>query len=81
MPENTGGLSLYMNHNGGIIDDCIINNIGDHLYVVSNAGCAHKIRPHMEVSIFYFFHSVIQLVGIFKILCIGDVFSFFINIM
>lgn len=50
MAENTGGLSLYMNENGGIIDDCIINNIGNHLYVVSNAGCAHKIRPLMEAK-------------------------------
>lgn len=49
-PENSGGLSLFMNENGGIIDDCIINNAGDHLYVVSNAGCAHKVRPLMEAS-------------------------------
>lgn len=49
MPENSGGLSLFMNENGGIRDDCIINNAGDHLYVVSNAGCAHKIKPLMQV--------------------------------
>ncbi|XP_057297234.1 aminomethyltransferase, mitochondrial-like [Hydractinia symbiolongicarpus] len=48
MPENSGGLSLFMNENGGIRDDCIINNAGDHLYVVSNAGCAHKIKPLMQ---------------------------------
>jgi len=47
-PVGNGGLSLYMNDKGGIIDDTIINNAGDHLYVVSNAGCAHKVRPHME---------------------------------
>ena len=39
-----------MNEKGGIIDDCIINNTGDHLYVVSNAGCAYKIKPLIEVS-------------------------------
>ena len=27
---------------GGIIDDLIVTNAGDHLYVVSNAGCRHK---------------------------------------
>lgn len=51
MLENTGSLSLFMNGRGGIRDDCIINNTGDHLYVVSNAGCAQKIRPLMEVKL------------------------------
>jgi len=51
MPANSGGLSLFMNDQGGIRDDCIINNVGDHLYVVSNAGCAHKIRPLVEAHI------------------------------
>ena len=50
MLENTGGLSLFMNERGGIRDDCIINNAGDYLYVVSNAGCAQKIRPLMQVK-------------------------------
>jgi len=48
IPLNSGGLSLFLNDKGGIIDDTIINNAGDHLYVVSNAGCAHKIRPHIQ---------------------------------
>lgn len=51
MADNTGGLSLFTNSNGGIRDDCIINNAGDHLYVVSNAGCAHKIAPLMEAHV------------------------------
>ena len=46
---NTGGLSLFTNQNGGIRDDCIINKLEDYLYVVSNAGCAEKIRPLVEV--------------------------------
>ena len=32
---------------GGIIDDLIVSNAGDHLYVVSNAGCRHKDIPLM----------------------------------
>lgn len=44
----TGTLSLFMNDQGGIRDDCIINNIGDTLYVVSNAGCAEKIKPLVQ---------------------------------
>ena len=51
MLENTGGLSLFLNERGGIRDDCIINNAHDHLYVVSNAGCAQKIKPLMEVKV------------------------------
>lgn len=53
MAENTGGLSLFTNENGGIRDDCIINNAGDCLYIVSNAGCADKIAPLMEVFFLY----------------------------
>jgi len=45
---NTGGLSLFTNENGGIRDDCIINKLDDYLYIVSNAGCADKIRPLVE---------------------------------
>jgi len=51
MAENTGGLSLFTNENGGIRDDCIINNAGDCLYIVSNAGCADKIAPLMEAHV------------------------------
>ena len=50
MAENTGGLSLFTNEQGGIRDDCIVNNAGDCLYIVSNAGCADKIAPLMEVG-------------------------------
>ena len=32
---------------GGLIDDLIVTNAGDHLYVVSNAGCRHKDIPLM----------------------------------
>lgn len=51
MAPGTGGLSLFMNDQGGIRDDTIINNAGDHLYIVSNAGCAHKIKPLVEAHI------------------------------
>ncbi|XP_065067214.1 aminomethyltransferase, mitochondrial-like [Rhopilema esculentum] len=48
LSDNTGGLSLFTNENGGIRDDCIINRLEDCLYIVSNAGCAEKIRPLVE---------------------------------
>ncbi|KAM6300858.1 aminomethyltransferase, mitochondrial [Aegotheles albertisi] len=38
-----GTLTLITNERGGIVDDLIVTNASeDHLYVVSNAGCAEK---------------------------------------
>ncbi|NXY80346.1 GCST protein, partial [Glareola pratincola] len=38
-----GTLTLATNERGGIVDDLIVTNASeDHLYVVSNAGCAEK---------------------------------------
>ncbi|NXX01589.1 GCST protein, partial [Larus smithsonianus] len=38
-----GTLTLVTNERGGIVDDLIVTNTSeDHLYVVSNAGCAEK---------------------------------------
>ena len=48
--DNTGTLSLFTTESGGIIDDLIINKTPEHLYVVSNAGCADKVLKHLQVS-------------------------------
>ena len=48
LPEGMGGLSVITNADGGIIDDCIITNAGDHLYMVINAGHEDKDLPHMQ---------------------------------
>ena len=41
-------LSLLMNEEGGIKDDCIITKVNDeHFYVVLNAGCKDKDMAHM----------------------------------
>jgi aminomethyltransferase len=50
LADNTGTLSLFTNENGGIKDDLIINKMADALYIVSNAGCADKIKLHLTVS-------------------------------
>ena len=47
--DNTGTLSLFTTESGGIIDDLIINKTPEHLYVVSNAGCAEKVLKHLQV--------------------------------
>jgi len=41
-------LSVFTNEKGGIIDDTVITNAGDHLYVVVNAGCAEKDIAHLN---------------------------------
>lgn len=50
--SNQGTLTLFTNAKGGIIDDLIVNRTEEgYLYVVSNAGCAHKDLPHMMVCV------------------------------
>lgn len=45
-----GTLTLLTNEKGGIVDDLIVTNTSeDHLYVVSNAGCADKDLAIMRV--------------------------------
>ncbi|KAL3308943.1 hypothetical protein Ciccas_012518 [Cichlidogyrus casuarinus] len=42
-------LSLYLTEQAGILDDTIISKVTDtHFYGVSNAGCAEKIRAHLQ---------------------------------
>ncbi|XP_078342752.1 aminomethyltransferase, mitochondrial-like isoform X2 [Oculina patagonica] len=48
LADNTGTLSLFTTDSGGIIDDLIINKTPEHLYVVSNAGCADKVLKHLQ---------------------------------
>lgn len=48
LPEGMGGLTVLTNQGGGIIDDCIVTNAGDHLYMVINAGHEDKDIPHMK---------------------------------
>eukprot|EP00658_Telonema_sp_P-2_P000803 TRINITY_DN1028_c0_g1_i6.p1 TRINITY_DN1028_c0_g1~~TRINITY_DN1028_c0_g1_i6.p1 ORF type:complete len:377 (+),score=120.07 TRINITY_DN1028_c0_g1_i6:178-1308(+) len=48
LPENMGQLSNIPNHQGGLIDDCICTNAGDHMYLVINAGHEEKDLPHIE---------------------------------
>jgi len=48
LPEFTGCLSLITNTRGGIIDDTIVTNAGDFLYVVVNAGCYERDMVHIR---------------------------------
>lgn len=48
LPVGMGALSSLPNENGGLIDDLIVTNAGDHLYMVINAGHEDKDLPHMK---------------------------------
>ena len=48
LPAGMGSLSVITNESGGIIDDCIVTNMGDYLYLVINAGHEEKDLPHFE---------------------------------
>lgn len=50
LSNDQGSLSVFTNDKGGIRDDLITTKTsGDHLYVVTNAGCIEKDLPYMEV--------------------------------
>jgi len=63
LPVGSATLSLFTNEKGGIIDDTIIANRGDYLYVVVNAGCFDKDKAHIDaalyalIPLFIFFHQ------------------------
>ncbi|RKP27274.1 hypothetical protein SYNPS1DRAFT_12928 [Syncephalis pseudoplumigaleata] len=48
LPEGHGTLSLYTNEDGGILDDLIVTNENNSLYIVSNAACAEKDLKHVR---------------------------------
>lgn len=41
-------LSLIMNEKGGIVDDTVITNAGDHIYMVVNGACKYKDMDHFK---------------------------------
>ena len=42
-------LSMLMNEQGGVVDDCIVTKVNEeHFYVVLNAGCKDKDMAHMN---------------------------------
>lgn len=51
LPTETATYSYFTNEAGGIIDDTIVNNRGDHYYVVVNAGCFEKDMKHLNNQI------------------------------
>jgi len=48
LATGTGLLSLITNADGGIIDDTVITNAGDHIYMVVNGACKHGDMKHFQ---------------------------------
>jgi len=57
LPAGMGSLTMITNEQGGIIDDCIITNASDHLYMVINAGHEDKDLPHIKKYMTEFVYS------------------------
>lgn len=58
MPVDVAGLAegrqrygLFTNDTGGILDDLMFANRGDHLFVVVNAACKHQDIAHMQAML------------------------------
>lgn len=47
LKEGKARYTFFTNENGGIMDDLIVSNAGDHLFVVVNASMRHQDIPHM----------------------------------
>jgi aminomethyltransferase len=48
--HNRATYTLMTNEDGGIIDDCVISNHGDSLYLVTNGGTEDKVRDHIAAN-------------------------------
>jgi aminomethyltransferase len=48
LAEGTGCLSLITNENGGILDDTVITNAGDHIYMVVNGATKFADMEHFQ---------------------------------
>lgn len=48
LAEGSGCLSLVTNERGGIIDDTVITNAGDHIYMVVNGATKFGDMKHFE---------------------------------
>ncbi len=41
----------FLNETGGILDDLMVTNAGDHLFLVVNAGCKHADLAHLQARL------------------------------
>jgi aminomethyltransferase len=48
LPRNTQRYALFTNAQGGILDDLMVSNGGDHLFLVVNAACKQQDVAHLR---------------------------------
>jgi aminomethyltransferase len=48
LPPNMQRYAMFTNEQGGILDDLMVSNAGDHLFVVVNAACKQQDVAHLR---------------------------------
>ncbi|MEH6628083.1 MAG: glycine cleavage system aminomethyltransferase GcvT [Motiliproteus sp.] len=51
LPAGKQRYALFTNEQGGIMDDLMVSNLGDHLFVVVNAACKEQDIAHMSANL------------------------------
>lgn len=51
LKEGKARYGFFTNDDGGIMDDLIVSNAGDHYFVVVNAALRHQDIPHMQANL------------------------------
>jgi len=51
LPAGKQRYALFTNENGGINDDLMVTNFGDHLFVVVNAACKDQDIAHLKANL------------------------------
>ncbi|EOD79518.1 Aminomethyltransferase [Grimontia indica] len=51
LPEGKQRYALLTNEQGGLMDDLMVTNFGDHLFVVVNAACKEQDIAHLRANI------------------------------
>ncbi|MCG9681382.1 glycine cleavage system aminomethyltransferase GcvT [Vibrio sp. Isolate23] len=51
LPQGNQRYAFFTNEEGGIMDDLMVANLGDHLFVVVNAACKEQDINHLEAHL------------------------------
>ena len=51
LPAGKQRYALFTNEAGGILDDLMVTNYGDHLYIVINAACKEQDINHLQANL------------------------------
>jgi aminomethyltransferase len=51
LPEGKQRYAFFTNEQGGIMDDLMVTNFGDHLFVVVNAACKEQDIAHIQANL------------------------------